>query len=272
MLTLLRRRAIAVVVFLALALMLPITVAAEDAAEKTVIKTQATPHEIRNYKVTVAVKGKMPSPDTGQVMDLDVTYDLKVQHRYGRREADGMLPVEISVTGAEVTANGERLTVIPSTFPKLTVLLDKNMRITDVFGLMGYPRAVPGINYGHLIVLFYLAGTDTPRAVGEQWSYTTKFAPYKEQYQFKTTLKSLTEVDGVKSAVIGQEMQWVNADSTVSVTPTATVESVFSLDNAKLLKSKASCDIVFGDLATDQNQQDTALHRANIRIDISLAK
>lgn len=241
--------------------------AQEAAQEPIAVTPSAANREVRNYRVNVVVKGKMPTPGSDTPADLDLVYSLTIQHKYGRREKDGLLPLEVSVTNADVTVSGQRLAVLPNTFPKLTVLLDGDWRVTDVFGLVGYSNTVPGINYGNLIVLFFLPDGAKPHAIGEKWNSIVKFAPYKETYNIASVLKSTQEIDGVKAVAARQEIAWLPSQQPgrPAATTSAVVESVFAITDGRLLKSDVDCDIVFGTAAS-------APTRANVKIDIAPIK
>lgn len=247
---------------------------ADSSSDKITVPLTAAPRETRSYKVNVDVKGKLLVEDSDQPVDLDALYALKIAHKYGRREPDGFLPLEISVIEADLTANGQKLSVTPTAFPKLTLLLGRDWQTREFFGIAGTRYAVrtPGINYANLFILFYPYGADKPRAIGETWQEKVKLAGLDETYQIALTLKSVEKIDGVEAAVVREEITWLPAEPAGSVVTTtrAAAESFFALANGKLLKSHAECEVRFA--KKDAGGQEQAASRANIKVDIALAK
>lgn len=243
-----------------------------DSADKVAVITKAGQGDTYDYAVVVAVKGSMPVSGSSESIEVDVVYNLTVRHRYGRADRDGVIPLEISVTESRAAVGGQELAISPGTFPRISVLLDKEGRITDVFGLANYPRTVPGINYGNLVILFFLHGGSVPRAVGEQWVSDVSFPAYDETYRFTNVIKSIDQNDGVKTVRVAQSIEWVNPKPAagISAAAKATADSVFAVDGGRLLRSSASCETVFG-RPNGPPEQETSAHRANTTISISPA-
>lgn len=233
-------------------------------SNQVVVNTSVQPHEVRDYKVTAVVKGKLPL-ESGQPTDIDAVFSYKIRHRYSRREGDGLLPLEISLLQGEVTAQEQKLALSPDLYPKLTLLIDKSWKITDIFGLPDpqLMRMLPGINYSNLIILFYLPGGNVPRPVGSVWEAMVTLPSLGHTYKFVNTLKDVQTVGNVKAAVVKQEITRVpSADESAPITMKASAESVFSLADGKLLKSHVECEVA--------GKQGTTQSAANIKIDVEL--
>jgi len=244
--------------------------------QKVAVHTDVQPKEARDYKIDVNIKGRMPVIDSPEPVSLDAIYSLKIRHTYGKREDDGLMPLEIAVTNMETTVDGQKLTVAPS-FPKLTLLIDRQWKVENLFGTAGtrYADPVPGINYVNLITLFYLPDGDKPHAIGESWKTRIKLPGLADVYNFTSTIKSTGELDGVKTATVHQDIVWdpQKLEGDVTAATKAAVDSVFALDTGKLLKSHADCQIVFTSSANKTNsQQESKPQQANIQVDISLPK
>ena len=264
---------------LAVTVVLSAAASAEDAQpapEKVVVNTSVGPDEVRNYKIEAVVKGKAIVPDSKEPVDLDAAFFLKVRHKYSRREGDGLLPLDINLVEGRVTVQGQKIEITPSLYPKLTVLIDRDWRVTDIFGMSSarIAQTLPGINYGNHIILFYLPEGRQPHAVGETWQSSVKIPDFGETYSFANTLKGVELVDGVRAAVVRQEIvRPAKADAqSESTSMKATAESAFALDNGRLLKSHIECQVTFGPGKSEsKGRQDQDSSRANIRIDISPA-
>lgn len=265
-------------------LILPVI--AEDAptpsAEKVAVKTSVQPREVRDYSVRATLKGKAIPSGSTEAIDLDTTTTLKIRHQYQRRGEDGLLPLEISLLGGEAVVKnasvepGEnpetKIEITPALYPKLTVLLDRSWRIADVFGMPESRLAdqLPGINYSNMIMLFYVPGPSEPRAVGDKWNSVVKIPSYGETYNFANTLKSVETVDGVKAAIIRQEItRERKADSPNTPTMKATVESAFSLADGKLLRSHVDCEVV---TPSEKGAERSLAARATVTVDIALLR
>lgn len=244
-----------------------------DAAEKIAVVTKAGQGETLDYGVVVTVKGSMPVAGSAEPVELDVVYDLVIRHRYGRADRDGLVPLEISVIGSKATVGGQELAVAPGTFPRISVLFDPDWRMTEVYGLANYPRTVPGINYGNLVILFVLHGGGVPRAVGEKWVTDVAFPAYDETYRFTSAIKSVDRANGAETVRVAQSIDWVNPKPAgdIAAIARATAESVFAADGGRLLRSSAMCEVTFGGADGSPPRQEIAAHRANIAISISPA-
>ena len=244
------------------------------AQDRVTVATSVKPNEVRSYKVVVTIKGKMPARGSAQPMDLDARYALSLRHKYGRREGDGLMPLEVSVTEGKLTSDGQSLGVTSGMFPKITYLLQRDWQPSAVFGINGtrYEKSIPGINYVNMIVLFYLYGGDTPHAVGEKWNAQVKLPFYKETYNFTNTLKALEQVNSVDAATVHQKIAWTVGKQAGSppATVTATAESSFAIADGKLIKSRAQSEVLFTDDTAGESGQEPKTSRANISIDISL--
>lgn len=239
----------------------------EAAKESVAVRTSVRDTETRDYKVTATVKGKLVAE--GKPTDIDAVFSYKIRHRYIKRDGDGLMPMEISLVEGEIAADGQKLTITPSLYPKLTVLLDKEWRITDIFGMPDshLAQTLPGINYGNLIVLFYLPDGAEPRAVGDAWDSTVPLKAYGETFRFTNKIKSVETVNGTKAAVVRQE---ITSAPRAGGNMKATAESAFSVEGGKLLRSRIECD-VFSAPADGSSavQQELASPSANIKIDIA---
>ena len=253
--------------------------------DKLTITTSVKPREVRDYRIDAVVKGKALVPEIAEPVDLDAAFALKVRHQYSRREGDGLLPLDISLLEGQVTLNqvqgqGQKLHITPSLYPKLTVLIDRDWRITDILGMSSsrIAQTIPGISYGNHIMLFYLQGGDQPRAPGDKWEWSVKIPSLGETYNFASTLVSEQVVDGVRAAVVRQEIVRPAKDDPQgqSSAMKATAESAFAIDDGRLLKSHVECEVTFGRKSASESKptsrQDNAALRANIKVDISLAK
>lgn len=234
-------------------------------SDQVVVNTSVQPHEVRDYKVTAVVKGKLPL-ESGSPTDIDATFSYKIRHRYLRREGDGLLPLEISLLQGEVIAQEQKLSLAPDLYPKLTLLIDKDWKITDIFGLPDpqLMRMLPGINYSNLIILFYLSGGNVPRSIGSVWEAMVMLPSLGHTYKFVNTLKDVQTIGNIKAAMVKQEITRVpSADESAPMSMKASAESVFSLAEGKLLKSHVECEVA--------GKQDATQFAANIKIDVELS-
>ena len=163
---------------------------------------------MRTYKIDAAINGKMLVPDVKDPLDLDITFTFKLQQKFGKRETDGMMPLDINMLEGQITSQGQKLDVAGNLYPQLTALLDKNWRINDIFGASDsqLTQKLPGINYGNMTMLFFLQGADQPHAVGDSWNTKVKIPSAGESYSFVNTIKGVQEIDGVKAALVDQQI------------------------------------------------------------------
>ena len=129
---------------------------ASQPAEMISVPVTVQPNELRTYRLTVAIKGCVGIADSEPLL-IDAVNTMKLLHRYGRREGDGLLQLDISATDVQAIINGEKA---PATdqFPKLTALLDGAWKVNRLFGIENtqYAGQVPGLNYANLLLLFYV--------------------------------------------------------------------------------------------------------------------
>ncbi len=247
---------------------------------KVSIKFAFVPREVRDYKIDAVITGRVyeSASELGKPVDFKAAFNLVVRHRYGRREADGLLPVEISLLKGNASADGSTLELAPMLYPRLTVLIDREWQITDIFGMPKerMMETLPGINYANHIILFYIPGADEQRSPGEKWSYTLKIPGLSESYEFTNHVLREEIVDGIRAVVIRQEI----ARKLYSIQEDArkanfkgVAESAFAVNNGRLLKSHVECEISVhsANSATlsKNTQTSPALSQATVKIDIS---
>ena len=250
---------------------------AEDNAsklDKITINTSVADGEIRNYKVNVVTTGKIPVPESNQNADIDTTASLSIQHKYGKHDIDGKMTLETSVTDVQVCADGQKIAVPSGTYPKLTILLDSNWNIKDIFGITGtrYTQSLPGINYANMIILFYLNGKNAVFAPGDKWDSNITIAAFGETYKIKNTMIGVREVDGIKSALVHQDINWspkAQADNPYASVG-AKADTYYALSDGKLVESHITSTLVFSDKFSGKKNKDAC--KANTKIDISLIK
>ena len=241
-----------------------------SSAQEITIKTCAAPNEKRDYNVDEVITGKMPVVDEPKPVDVDATLAVKIRHSYSPMGADNVQAMDMSLVEGHLTVQGQKLDVTPSLYPTLTILFDKDGRVTQVFGLPGSRPAssAPGISYSNMIMLFQWPGGSQARAVGQKWQSQVKAPGLDGTYDFANTLKRVDDIDGEKVAVVDQEISW--DPKTSAGAARATTESSFAISDGKLVKSHVDCVVTFGK-KSGGGQEETP-PRANIKIDISLAK
>jgi hypothetical protein len=250
------------------------TAAKPAPAEKITMVVKVEPNEVRSYKVSVQMKGRAAPEPSAKPVDMEAAYSMKIQHKYGRREGDGLLPLEIAAVDAEATVDGEKLALPETEFPKITLLIDRSWKVTSTFGLSGtrYAGQSPGLNYGNLIMLFFIPEADKLRAVGESWPSKVKLPGLPSECGVTTTLKSVDTKDGVKTVTIHQDYVWTGQklENGEIANSKAAVDSTFALDTGKLLKSHADCQV--DHKKAGAAQQDNGGDQTNTKIDILLEK
>lgn len=242
-------------------------------AAKIAVPVVVQPNEVRNYKLSVGIKGRVPVPGT-EPADIEALYTMGLKQQFGVREGDGLLMMWLSAVDPKAVAGTEKISVPAGDFPKLTLLLDKSWKITNLFGISGtrYAGLVPGLNYGNLVLLFFIPDAGSARAIGESWSGKAKLPGVPSDVTVTTTLKSVGDTDGVKSVAVHQEYVWAEqqiADGKLASSKAA-VDSTFALDTGKLLKSHTDCEITFTDPAKTKPEEKQ--YKAVSKIDIVLEK
>lgn len=244
----------------------------DQPAQMIVMPVVVQPNELRSYKVSVAIKGCVGIMDSAPMV-VDAVNSMNVQHQYGKREGDGLVLLDISAKDVQVTVNGEKVPTSPDQFPKLTLLLDKSWRINKIFGAdRASDGQVPGLNYSSLILLFFVPDGDKPHAIGESWTNKLKMPGKADEVTIKSTIKSVSEVDGNKVVTVHQDFSWgeQKLDAGRTVNSTAAVDSTFDLASGKLLKSTAECQLPFSE--PSQPKPENRAYKATTKIDIVLAK
>lgn len=242
-------------VFAALAAIICICakVYAADTEQKIVVNTNATIGTTRLYDVALSVK----NASTG---DIESTLDIKVRQKFVDRSEDGVTLMESSLDTASLRIGDQKLYVSPSTYTKLTVLLDRNYRISDILGSMGKDEQSTStcINYSNLPVLFFMPDGQKEHTVGESWESVVSLPTSGESFKIINTLKGIETKDGENIAVVDQQI--LRADKLSS---NASVESRYAVGDGKLLKSQVSCSVA--DTSDPKSKK-------NITIEISLSK
>jgi len=237
-------------VWLAFALCLAAGTARADSRSVTVVNS-TVPGEVRYYEADIAMKGQTIPLDAKEPVDLEATIFLFLRHKYGKRDSQGALLVEVSLVRGEFRLKEEKMALSPDLYPKLSYLLDKQWRVSEFFGL-AQRRSLPGINYGNMIILFYLLGADEPKAVGDKWDYTVSIPGYNDRYNIANTLQRVEKIEGVEAAVVRQEIVTLPADGQARAESSfkSSGESVFATADGRLLKAKVDCVAVAGQEST----------------------
>ncbi len=239
-----------------------------EAAPRTLtVVTSVAPNEVRDYKADFQVSGKNAVSGS-----LSASVSYRLRHLYLRHAADEPLPLEITLQQGKITTQGQILDVTPSLYPKLTVLIDSDWRITDILGAAGsrFAQGLPGINYGNLIMLFYLVDGDKPHAVGDSWQTKIALPSLGQEYRVVNTLKGIETVNGIEAAKVAQRIT-----GTPESSMTCTVESLFSMKNGKLLRSHSNCEV---DLPPDSlaplppDTKERGTERVVVGIDIAVVQ
>ena len=275
-----RSKWIVVVLVLVMAASAVVRAGAEDASapkdvpvERISMSTIVQPNELRGYKVSVGIQGCI-GVDEDKPLVVDALNTLRVLHKYGRREGDNLLQLEISALDVQAIINGEKSPASPDQFPRLTLLLDKAWRVNRIFGIEGtrYAGQVPGLNYANLILLFFVPDADKPHAIGESWTSTLKTPGRSDGIKVTNTIKSRGETEGVKTLTVRQDYVWneMKLDGDRTVKATAVVDSVLDAVTGKLIKSHAECQLLFSE--PSQSKPENRQYKATTRIDISLEK
>lgn len=246
------------------------------------ITSSASENETRGYMVNVTISGKMNNPYANHPMDIHSAMVFKVQNKYTKKSSKGLTPMEMTLLEGTVTMDGQKLTISPSIYPKLTVLLDKDFMISDIYGAgASSPGSLPGINYNNVSMLFHPIGLNVPRAVGDTWETKILLPSLQEAYQVKSELKPMP-VNDANAVAITQNITRVpysDAEKTVPAM-SARVQSEFSKADGKLIKATVDCTI--DTLAKTQTQpqiqavpstgQTISGSQAHVVMDISLVK
>lgn len=277
-----RRTALLFGLFESLLFLFPAPVSSETTLDsaKVFVKFAFIPREVRDYKIDAVITSRVSGSDSepDKPTDLKASFHLVVRHRYGRREADGLLPVEISLLKGNASADGSTLELAPSLYPRLTVLIDREWQITDIFGMPKERMAetLPGINYANHIILFYLPGAGEARSPGEKWSYTLKIPALSESYEFTNQVLREEIIDGIRAVVIRQEIarkSYPVQEDARKANFKGVAESAFAVNNGRLLKSHVECEIsvLAADSASESKKThaNSALSQAAVKIDIS---
>jgi hypothetical protein len=241
---------------------------AEPATEPITIVASAKTAEVRDYKVAFQLK-------SAEGADL-ASMAFKIRQTFGARQGENLLAMEVSLLDGQIVTQGQTLQITPSIYPKLTVLLDSHFRITDILGTSSsrFSQGAPGINYGNLPILFFPAGSDTPRTIGDSWQGNVKLPALGQEFQIVNTLKGLEALDGVEAAKLAQQITSAPIRTgLVDSHMKCTAESYFAVDNGRLLKSHTECEV---DLPPDDTappaEKSTAAVRTKAIIDLTLAK
>ncbi|MCE5315626.1 MAG: hypothetical protein ABFD49_03925 [Armatimonadota bacterium] len=204
---------------------------------KVAIKTSVPERTLHRYNVIMNISSAAGGANSKGV---DTSLSMTVQHKYLDRTSDGMLPVEISLDSGMLCSGDQKLAVAPGIYPKLTVLLDRDYNIQNVLGTGSLQQqgSAPGINYGNLIVLFYLPGGGKERSIGDSWVGRISIPDSGQIFDIASTLKGIEMLDGVNAAVVEQVINRVD-----SASAKIAVNSRFAIDNGSLLKSHVSYTI-----------------------------
>jgi hypothetical protein len=238
---------------IAILLGLIMTDCSADDGQKVVVNTNAAVGKTRLYDVVLSVKDASAG---GPAMQLT----MKIHQKYVDRSEDGVTLMESSMDEGTFCSGDQKLYISPSTYPKLTVLLDRNYRIKDIFGWMRKddPPDASCINYSNMPVLFFLPDGEKEHAVGVSWESAISLPTPGESFKIINTLKGIETIDGENIAVVDQQISRTN-DPLSSVS----AESRFATGNGRLLKSRVSCSV--HDAADPKSMR-------NITIDITLSK
>lgn len=239
-------------------------------AKTYTIVTSAAASEVRDYSIDFKLAGNQANAAIPSA-----TVSLKIRHLYSRRVGDDLLPMEISLQQGTILTQQQALDITPSLYPRLSVLIDNRWRVADVLGAAGsrFAQGTPGLNYGNLIIVFYLVDGDKPRAVGDTWNTSIKLPSIGQEFSIVNTLRGVETVNGVEAARVSQKITLVpKTSANPGSKMTAEAESLFALKNGKLLKSHVECLVEAPPDTTTSSTAGTKTapsERTNVKIDIA---
>lgn len=243
-------------------------------AAKVTIKMNVQPNEARNYNVSVELKGKTVSESSSEPIDLEATYTLKMQHKYGIREGDGLLPLDVVSSDAKATLDGQQFAMPSGEFPRYTLLIDNAWKVHSAFGISRtrYAQQSPGLNYANLILVYLIPDIDKEHALGESWQSRIKLPGFADECSVTTVYKSVEDKKGVKIVNVHQDYVWTEQKlpDGVLVNSKTSVDSALAIDGGRLINAHAQSDIVFKNPASaDKGSEEV---KAKMTIDVSQAK
>ncbi len=241
-------------------------------AKKVTISMNVKPNEARNYNLSFHLKGKAASESSAEPISLDATYNMKMQLKYGLREGDGLLQLDIIASEARATIDGQQFAMPTAEFPRLTLLIDNAWKVNNAFGIARtrYAERSPGLNYANLIMLYLIPDIDKAHVLGEAYKTRVKLPGFADECSVTTTYKSVEDKKGVEVVNVHQDYVWTNQklDDGIVVDSTASVDSVIAINGGKLISSHAESKVDFRKSGTDD--QRAGADQATTTIDISL--
>lgn len=248
---------------------------ADDKVEPVEVKNvtitmNVKPNEARNYDLSVQLKGKTISESSAEPIDLNATYTMKMQLKFGMREGDGLLPLDIIASDARATIDGQQFTMPTAEFPRLTLLIDSAWKVNSAFGIARtrYAERSPGLNYANLIMLYLIPDIDKPHALGESRKVKVKLPGFADECSVTTLYKSVETLKGIEVVNVHQDYVWTDRklDDGVVVDSTASVDSVIAIDGGKLISTHAESKVDFRKSGSDN--QKSGVDQAVTTIDI----
>ena len=238
-------------------------------AKNVTISMSVKPNEARNYNLSVQLKGKTASESSAEPISIDATYTMKMQLKFGQREGDGLLPLDIIASDARATIDGQQFTMPTAEFPRLTLLIDKDWKVNSAFGIARtrYAERSPGLNYANLILLYLIPDIDKPHALDEPQKAKVKLPGFADECSVTTVYKSVENKKGVEVVNVHQDYVWTGQklDDGVVVDSTASVDSVIAVDGGKLISAHAESKVDFRKPGSDNKP---GVDQATTTIDI----
>ncbi|NLN78474.1 MAG: hypothetical protein GX141_06120 [Armatimonadetes bacterium] len=241
----------------------------QSGAEKIAIAMKIQSDEVRTYDLSVHLRGKSSKSER-----IEATFKMKMQHKFGRREGDLLLPLEVVTSEAQATIGDQQFAMPSGEFPRLTFLIDNDWKVDSAYGIARtrYADRYPGLNYANLIMLFLIPDIEKPHAVGQDRPTTIKLPGFSDECKVATTYKSIETVKGSKVLNVHQEYTWTGQklEDGIVVDSKAEVDSVLTIETGKLLSAKATSRVTFR--KTDAAKKDDLPEQADTVITLKLVE
>jgi hypothetical protein len=233
-------RMLSVLVFLSMA----IPVISADTKPDSINLTQAMkPGDVYKYNAKVQLAGKAIVPGIPSPMPIDAVFEMQLTHTVVNTNKEGLIQLTVVAENASAVISGQKIPSMAGAFPNLTILIDKNGEIKQVFAENTDVSSVPGLKYRNLILLFMTYAPVGELKSGTSWNKSVLLPPAPEKYNLSYNLQSIEALNGVNTAKVKTDITIVpDGDSGTKI-------SGYALTNfakeGKLLKSHAEVTVKY---------------------------
>lgn len=251
------------------------------------VSSYLTPGKSYDYKISIKIDGDTRPANVKDTQKLNAILDLVIRHKVGKGIAEGETQSVMSVQSAAFTVDDQKISLSPTTFPQITVIVDGKGKVKNVFGASG--PGMPGLNFSNFI-LFMLPDSSMMQSTasipeGTKWERTVSLSDTKQSVKVTSTVKGSETIKDKPGMLVEQVYELAkptddNPNAGLLKSFKGTGKTTYLTPDCRPVKSHAEIEVVglptavdtktdSGDEKNASAQQDPGAFNAKLLIDLT---